>query len=427
MKSIANILEKNKEEVFHEFFEMYSIDNNETTDIEHSIANYFRLIFEKVVDENETIFVTAGASLIEENIKNEIPYIVLINELSFLKSKLIHIFLELEKTKAVLLLCRRFDRLENKIAESYLCHYIQTLQKNINLRLLSLADLVEQEIIHHYELHVKWLYNLSEAIKMRDFQLIPEIDPTQCEFGKWLLGDAKLIITNDSKYTKLIKLHERLHYLGKKIASHLQHVDENFHVCVTYLEKADLTSMEIGTELMLIDNKRMIARATKDKLTGVLNRSLLEQLFFHQYEIALATNSSYVFAMCDLDYFKKINDNYGHLTGDAVLKSFADLLKENLRASDIIVRFGGEEFILILPALNYIKGKEVLKKLCTKVKHSPVQYESNEINLTVSIGIIEITPQEQIDHSEYDCFSRFLDKADQKLYLAKDNGRNRVE
>jgi len=56
-----------------------------------------------------------------------------------------------------------------------------------------------------------------------------------------------------------------------------------------------------------------------------------------------------------------------------------------------------------------------------------VQYESNEINLTVSIGIIEITPQEQIDHSEHDCFSRFLDKADQKLYLAKDNGRNRVE
>jgi len=428
VEKINQLIVNDKEYAFQQFLEMYTL--KEIHDSEHPekpFASYFKVLFDSALITEDDSFEQAGDSLININIKHDIPYIVLINELSFLKNKLIHLLLDIQKSEGVIFLCHRFHAFENKIAESYLIHYIKSLQSNINLRLASLSDLSEKEVIFHYELHVKWLYKLSEAISLKDPSLVPERDPSQCHFGKWLLSDAKQIISNNSKYNKLVQLHQTLHYLGNKIANHLKKVDENFHICVTYLEKADLTSMEIGTELMLIDNKRMIATAAKDSLTGVLNRNLLEQIFINQYEIAMATRSSYVFAMCDLDHFKKINDTYGHVAGDVVLKSFADLLKDNLRASDIVIRFGGEEFVLILPALDYAQGKKVLKKVCNKVQQTPVQFQEQEISLTVSIGLIEITPEIYLQQPEQASFAKFLQQADQKVYLAKDNGRNRVE
>jgi len=428
MLDFSDEVEKNKEEAFQEFLDMYIIkDAHEPEGVAKTIANYFKQVFDSALEITDYNFILATDSLIDINIKSEIPYIVLINELSFLKSKLIHILLNIQKSDVVIQLCHRFHLVENKIAHSYLEHYINSLQSNINLRLASLSDVVEKDVIYHYELHVKWLFKLSEAIRAKDHHMVPEKDPTQCHFGKWLLSDAKLIISNNSKYNKLIQLHDTLHYLGKKITYYLQNVDENYHVCISYLEKADLTSMEIGTELMLIDNKRMIASAAKDELTGVLNRSLLEQIFLNQYEIALATRSSFIFAMCDLDHFKKVNDTYGHVAGDAVLKSFANLLKENLRASDIILRFGGEEFVLVLPALDYAKGMKVLTKVCNSVNHTIINHEGQEIHITVSIGLIEITPESHLKQSDQNSFTDYLQQADKKLYMAKHNGRNRVE
>jgi len=428
MIEIAYAIEKDKDKVFQEFLDIYTLnDNHGFSDLGNPISSYFKKVFDTALEAIEDNFHLAADSLIKINIKHEIPYIVLINELSFLKSKLIHILLNINKSEAVILLCHRFDFLESKIAQAYLENYITSLQANINLRLASLSDVFEKEVILHYERHIKWLYQLAEAIRLKDPLLIPEKDPTQCHFGKWLLSDAKLIISNNSKYKKLITLHQTLHYLCKKIAYYLNNIDENFHVCITYLEKADLTSMEIGTELVLVENKRMIASATKDQLTGTLNRSILEQVFLSQYEIALATHSSYIFAMCDLDYFKNINDTYGHVAGDVVLKSFAELITDCLRASDIIIRYGGEEFILILPALDYAKGKDILTNICNKLNHTLIKYEDQDIHITVSIGLIEISPKTHINQSEKSSFTHYLQQADKKLYLAKHNGRNRVE
>ncbi|MFK5984120.1 MAG: sensor domain-containing diguanylate cyclase [Pseudomonadota bacterium] len=428
MLDFSQAIEKHKAEAFQEFIDMYILnESHESESFDISIANYFKKVFDSAVEASEDNFYLAAKALIDINIKADIPYIVLINELGFLKSKLIHIFLNMHKSEAVITLCHRFDYAENQMAQSYLEHYIKTLQSNINLRLASLSEVVDKDVINHYELHVKWLFKLSEAIRLKDSTIVPEKDPTQCHFGKWLLSDAKLLISNNSKYSKMVQLHETLHYLGKKIAYYLEHIDENFHVCISYLEKADLTSMEIGTELMLIDNKRMIACAAKDELTGVLNRSLLEQIFFNQYEIALATKNSYIFAMCDLDHFKKINDTYGHVAGDVVLKFFANLLTKSLRASDIIIRFGGEEFVMIMPALDYAKGKQILDGVCNKVNHTLVKYEAYKIHISVSIGLIEISPLMHLNQASEESLVNFLQQVDDKLYLAKHNGRNRVE
>jgi len=426
--NFPSIIDKRKEYAFQQFLDMYNLQEfGDTVEEGVIVTNCFKHLFDNSLKKSDDSFQMIGNELIEINVNNEIPYIVMINELSFLKNKLIHILLDQKMSDEVIEVCHRFDRLESEVSSRYLEHYIQSLQENIDLRLESLSDLAEDEIIHHYELHVKWLYRLSEAIRLRDSKLVPEKDPTQCHFGKWLLSEAKSLINNEEKYQKLVQLHQTLHLLGQKISNILDNFEEGSHACATYLEKTDLTSMEIGIELMLVDNKRMIARAAKDSLTDVLNRSVLESIFHNQYEIALATHSSFVFAMCDLDHFKRINDSYGHVVGDLALKIFANTLKESLRASDIIIRFGGEEFVLILPAINYAQGKEILKKVCNKVQHTPIPYKNQEINLTVSIGLIEIVPQGHLDHSEQISFPKFLQMTDEKLYLAKDNGRNRVE
>lgn len=426
--SFPHIIEKRKEYAFQQFLDMYNLKEfGDTVEDGVIITNCFKHLFDNSLKENELSFQMIGDELIEIHISNEIPYIVMINELSFLKNKLIHILLEQKLSEEVIDICHRFDDLEGRVSQRYLDYDILSLQESINLRLESLSDLAEDEIIHHYEAHIKWLFRLSEAIRLRDPNMVPEKDPTQCHFGKWLLSDAKKLITNQEKYQKLIQLHQTLHLLGHKIANILENFDESSHVCATYLEKTDLTSMEIGIELMLLDNKRMIARAAKDSLTDVLNRSVLDSLFHNQYEIALATHSHFVFAMCDLDHFKEVNDNYGHVVGDLVLKAFAKLLKETLRASDIIIRFGGEEFVVILPAVNYGQGKGILEKVCNKVQHTPIPYQNKNIDITVSIGFIEIVPHSHLDQSDQVSFSKYLKEADQKLYLAKDNGRNRVE
>ena len=394
MEIAHNIIEKKKKEAFQQFLELYSQkDLMSATNHIGSIQDNFKLLLENALVENEEQFQLLGDKLIKLHIKSDVPYIVLINELSFLKNKLIHILLGYNDIEDILELCNRFDSLEIRISKNYLANYIQSLQTNINLRLESLSELADDDIIHHYEQHVKWLYALSEAIHLKDPLLIPEKDPSQCCFGKWLLGDAKTLIINKNKYQKLIQLHQNLHLLGQKIFNNLENFDEISHACATYLEKADLISMEIGIELMLVDNMRTNARAAKDCLTDVLNRSVLESIFYNQYEIAFATHSSFVFAMGDLDHFKNINDKYGHIAGDAVLKSFANLLKNTLRASDIIIRYGGEEFVIILPTLVYSQGREILTSLCNKVQHEAIEFENTLLSVTVSFGMIEILPQ----------------------------------
>jgi diguanylate cyclase len=423
-----NTIEKKKKEAFQQFLVLYSQKDLITTaDNTVSIKDNFELLLENALAENEEQFQHLGDKLIKLHINSDVPYIVMINELSFIKNKLIHILLGFKKIDDIIELCNRFDSLEVRISQNYLSHYIKSLQTNINLRLESLSELAEDDIIHHYGQHVKWLYALSEAIHLKDPLLIPEKDPSQCCFGKWLLRDAKTLIINKKKYNKIIQLHQNLHLLGHKIFNNLENFDESSHACATYLEKADLISMEIGIELMLVDNMRTIARAAKDCLTGALNRSVLESIYYNQYEIAFATHSRFVFAMCDLDHFKNINDDFGHIAGDAVLKSFANLLKNTLRASDIIIRFGGEEFVIILPTLDYSQGREILTSFCNKVQHQPVQFEDNFINVTVSFGMIEVIPQFHSHESILQSLYKSLKLADEKLYLAKDNGRNRVE
>jgi diguanylate cyclase (GGDEF)-like protein len=380
------------------------------------ILNTFKRDFEakEIVDIFE--------NLAKYKISLDVPYVIMINEIYSLKDILTSQISDENLNGCVKDILKIFKIINNKVAYIYLHDYINKLISSNNIRHSSLSDLVEKNFISHYESHLEWLSLLATHIRDEKKDKFVELDHKVCQFGTWLEGEAKQVIKNNSKYKVIYAIHKSLHMFASKIYEQIG--NKEYHVLITYLEKCELISLSIGTELALIDNMIMNKRVTKDTLTGSLNRQALRGVFESQYELSLATSNPFVLAICDLDFFKVINDTYGHIAGDKMLKLFVDTVKSSIRNTDIIIRYGGEEFIVMVPATDKTKAKVVLEKIRKSFENVTLEYEGKLIKGSVSIGAIEINP-------EYNFKQNFIDEyiaiADQKLYSAKKNGRNRIE
>jgi diguanylate cyclase (GGDEF)-like protein len=155
-----------------------------------------------------------------------------------------------------------------------------------------------------------------------------------------------------------------------------------------------------------------------DPLTKVLNRRSFETIIQRFLEISKITNIPISLAMADLDYFKKVNDTYGHLAGDEALRYFVNIVKKNLRKSDYIFRIGGEEFVILLLSTDLKDAVKIVEKIRKEVESHPLYYDGKEIKITASFGLVEVDPNRHIDE--------IIKEADEKLYKAKELGRNRV-
>lgn len=167
-------------------------------------------------------------------------------------------------------------------------------------------------------------------------------------------------------------------------------------------------------------NKKLQDYAFEDTLTKIGNR----RYFFEHANSLLAlskrlrTNISLIYI--DLDYFKLINDKYGHPVGDMVLSEFAALLKKEARESDILSRFGGEEFILLLPFTSMQSAIKIASRIQENIKNHTFIHKKEKIDLTLSIGIATY-------EKEFASIEELIEKADKALYKAKYTGRNRIE
>ncbi|MGC5701579.1 diguanylate cyclase [Pseudomonas sp. NFXW11] len=160
-------------------------------------------------------------------------------------------------------------------------------------------------------------------------------------------------------------------------------------------------------------------KALVDPLTGLPNRAAWAERLEHEVGQWQQHGNSLLLAMLDLDHFKRINDNYGHLAGDKVLKIIANVLRKRLRGSDFIARFGGEEFVLLLPNTPWPTGMRIVEALRAAIEACPFHFKGEPVTITVSVGLSAFKAG---DRSEL-----VIKRADQALYRAKDAGRNRVE
>lgn len=181
----------------------------------------------------------------------------------------------------------------------------------------------------------------------------------------------------------------------------------------------DLDELIVRIKRQLERKKQIDELILLDELTHVYNRKYLQQAYAQVQSEWMRTEYSYCLSILDLDFFKKVNDTYGHLVGDEVLKEFAQLLKRDTRMRDIVVRYGGEEFIILFPKTTVQEAYDVLNRLRESFSQHVFQQEV-PFSCTFSAGVTEIKDTEK--PVEY-----WIKLADQALYEAKRKGRNRVE
>jgi len=167
-----------------------------------------------------------------------------------------------------------------------------------------------------------------------------------------------------------------------------------------------------------LDYQHAINLALQDPLTGVYNRLAMDSMVKREMTIAQRNNTPLSMLALDIDFFKKVNDTYGHAFGDCVLKHLTKCVQQCTRTSDAMFRYGGEEFNLLLNATELSGAKELAERIRQHIEQTPCECGGQSINITVSMGISIL--------EESDTQEDFFKRADDALYQAKESGRNQV-
>jgi diguanylate cyclase (GGDEF)-like protein len=195
------------------------------------------------------------------------------------------------------------------------------------------------------------------------------------------------------------------------------------------VERKVLKGLVTETDLLIASRKELLdmgkqyrnvrAAAIKDKLTGLYNRHYFHTLMEQELNKARRYGALLSLIMIDVDHFKNVNDRFGHVVGDTILKKISKILKVNARDVDVVIRYGGEEFVIICPISGTRSAKLLAERMCKTVEETQLKYKGVKFKVTISAGICKYT-------SVYSSMRKIVAGADKALYQAKQNGRNQV-
>ena len=234
-----------------------------------------------------------------------------------------------------------------------------------------------------------------------------------------LTPETEYILSNNDKIGAFPLLSEEGEIIGCIVArSTLEALSKRD---ISYLEQ--LTRQSAITINRANSYSKILQYATIDALTNLNNRRQFELRLWQEIATTKRQNNPLCAMMIDIDFFKKVNDTYGHASGDAVLRSVASIIKSTLRESDIPSRYGGEEFAVLLPYTHIDEAKIVGERLRKAVETTPIKIndegsEVKTIGITISMGLAEFNKKETGEE--------LFERADKALYEAKESGRNRV-
>ncbi|WP_342630727.1 GGDEF domain-containing protein [Marinobacter alkaliphilus] len=181
----------------------------------------------------------------------------------------------------------------------------------------------------------------------------------------------------------------------------------------------DVTEFASSKRALERANEQLAKLSMTDRLTGLLNRGTWENLVDAEYERYRRYGQATSLVMFDIDHFKPVNDNYGHLAGDEVIRHTAQTTRNNIRQSDSAGRYGGEEFGIILPETDAENARLICERIRESIEKSTVETSAGNITYTISMGIAQLT-------DEPENYMQWMQKADEALYAAKESGRNKV-
>jgi len=308
-----------------------------------------------------------------------------------------------------------FDILKNYTAVGYLKEYVnrekiflkEFIESNLRQKTIRIKSIIDG--------HILWKEKVLEYLAGNTDPINLEINPDDCEMGQWL---KKVKHKNPEVVEKLIKLHKELHHIAESIVSLKK--EEKYVLLVNEYNYFVKTNLLFLSGLLAFLLSEEISELQRDPLTGLLTRRALEEIYKNVMELSLITGEPFGVAFLDIDNFKKVNDTYGHEAGDKVLSHISKVIKKVLRKSDYLFRYGGEEFVIILPATSQKDLQRILEKIRKKVAEEKINVDNNTIRVTVSIGGVVVQERHFIPLSEV------IKEADRLMYQAKKSGKNTV-
>ena len=268
--------------------------------------------------------------------------------------------------------------------------------------------------------HLLWLLEVIDDIQNMHAKPAVEFDPGRCKFGKWLRSEEAGKFIEDPELRKSVeKTHREIHHITQNVYRSIWRKD--YHkIFIDYIMLVR-QSLYLYNELNInVTQQTLIENVSKDALTGLLNRRYLDEVLKSELHLHALTGGAFCIVMFDLDHFKAINDSCGHQAGDRVLVAFAEVLKNTMRKTDNIFRYGGEEFLAILPGTTSEEAYSLSEKIRTAFGEHRWEGCLKKLPVTVSIGIA------QYSEAYRENPRRIIFEADRKLYLAKKTGRNRT-
>lgn len=254
-------------------------------------------------------------------------------------------------------------------------------------------------------------------IKGKVNELVLKIYDVKGEPHSYILN-ARRFEHPDGNYVDcaFIQMDKRMHYEEelKRVRLLTEQALKEKEEALATLEKLH-TEIELKQQQLLEINEELKRKSTIDHLTGVYNRAYFSEFIKGKLGLYEEKNEGFSIILADIDHFKKVNDFYGHLIGDVVLAQVAKILKTSIQKDGIVTRFGGEEFVVVLPRVS----REESKKIARSLNETIAKYDFDEIHhVTVSLGIATV--------QNSDTISTILKRADDALYYVKENGRNQA-
>lgn len=295
--------------------------------------------------------------------------------------------------------------------------YQNSMQAQEQYRLLSIYDDVNVERERQINALTSWenqfIYNIATGLPAADI-----ITLSASEFGMWLAHKGRYLLGNQEMLASIDELIKQTDdRLVRMRASEEVLTAESR---LSLLQAIRQLTGQIHRLLAAMFDALVELENGKDPLTQLFNRRFIPTIMRREISLALSVRKPFVLAMIDIDYFKKINDSFGHNAGDITLKSVATVIFDHFRSSDYVFRYGGEEFMVLLVESDLSQARIMLETLRAKIAGLAIEVAPGKpISVTVSIGLAEFDY-----HPDY---KRLIEKADRALYAAKSHGRNRLE
>jgi diguanylate cyclase (GGDEF)-like protein len=354
-----------------------------------------------------------------------VPFLIISHEIAFLRDALIRIALQEHDIESVTSAVEFFDALEDEMARLYLENYLTALAQRTHLRLQHISTLSEKNLLIHFESHMRWMAQLTQAVTHADIAVLPEMSHERCAFGAWLHSEGQELIRDKSHYKRVVELHQTMHGVVTDLQAVMQASNPHSLPIYALLKKAENHSLDLGNEIAMLNCMVIMSVYNKDPMTGLLTRRTLDRIMINQLEISRATETPFCLLMCDLDHFKQVNDEHGHVVGDLALLHFVKLARDSIRQSDLVFRYGGEEFLIVLPATTYDQGLLLAEKLCARLNREPMDLDGKDFPVRASFGLLEANGN-KVSFIDQELVRELINECDQRLYIAKQRGRNQI-